>query len=59
MKLIGQTFNRSKNINRSKNRVVSGMLAYSLVGDALQQGAGPAVWPGMARHVVSSPDLTG
>lgn len=35
------------------------MLAYSLVGDTLQQGAGPAVRPGMARHVVSSPDLTG
>lgn len=47
MKLIGQTFSRPKNINRSKSRVVSGMLAYSLVEDALQQGAGPAVqaWP--------------
>lgn len=48
--LIGQTF------NRSKNRVVLGVRDVSI-----QPGrrCTAAVRPGMARHVVSSPDLTG
>lgn len=56
MKLVGQTFNRSKNINRSKNRVVSGVRDVSIQPGRRCTAAGcrpssPArygqAWPGM------------